>query len=245
MPVLGEKPMTDRLDHARDMVAAADRAGRLYMVSQSRRYFGGLFALRDLVTRLGGAELLDCAFFRAPHFGGFRDTMASPLLLDMAIHSFDAARFVTGAEPVSVWCEEWNPTWSWYRGAACATAVFEMTSGRFTYRGSWCSGGRPTSWNGEWRATGALGTATWDGEGTPVAQVMGEPDGGLERQLSELQVSVPEVPPETAGSLEDFLSALDTGSTPMGECHDNIRSLAMVLAAAESARRGERVRVEW
>jgi predicted dehydrogenase len=55
---------------------------------------------------------------------------------------------------------------------------------------------------------------------------------------------VPDVPPDTAGSLEDFLRALDTGSTPMGECHDNIRSLAMVLAAVESARRGQRVQVE-
>jgi predicted dehydrogenase len=46
-----------------------------------------------------------------------------------------------------------------------------------------------------------------------------------------------------AGSLRDFLHALDTGSTPMGECHDNIKSLAMVFAAIDSAATGQRVPV--
>ena len=31
------------------------------------------------------------AFFKAPHFGGFREQMAYPLLVDMAIHQFDLA----------------------------------------------------------------------------------------------------------------------------------------------------------
>jgi len=44
-----------------------------------------------------------------------------------------------------------------------------------------------------------------------------------------------------AGSLRDFLNALETGATPMGECHDNIKSLAMVFAAIESARTRQRV----
>jgi predicted dehydrogenase len=44
-----------------------------------------------------------------------------------------------------------------------------------------------------------------------------------------------------AGSLRDFLNALQTGVTPMGECHDNIKSLAMVFAAIESSATGQRV----
>jgi predicted dehydrogenase len=45
------------------------------------------------------------------------------------------------------------------------------------------------------------------------------------------------------GSLEEFLSALDTGATPHGECRDNFQTLAMVFAALESSRTGERVSV--
>ena len=40
------------------------------------------------------------------------------------------------------------------------------------------------------------------------------------------------------GALADFVAAVRTGSVPPGECHDNIRSLAMCHAAVESAERG-------
>ena len=39
------------------------------------------------------------------------------------------------------------------------------------------------------------------------------------------------------------LHALKTGTTPMGECHDNIKSLAMVFGAIESAKTGRRVEI--
>lgn len=35
--------------------------------------------------------------------------MDHPLLLDMAVHAFDAARWFLGADPVGVYCEEFNP----------------------------------------------------------------------------------------------------------------------------------------
>lgn len=79
--------------------------------------------------------ILTADFFIGAHFGGFRDAMPSPLLLDMAIHTFDAARYLSGADPLAVYCDEFNPAWSWYAGNACATAIFEMTGGlRYVYR---------------------------------------------------------------------------------------------------------------
>jgi predicted dehydrogenase len=96
VPVLGEKPMADSMERARAMVAASERAGKLYMVSQSRRYNAQLQALRRLIVEhIGDLGLLNADFYIGPHFGGFRDTMASPLILDMAIHTFDAARYLT------------------------------------------------------------------------------------------------------------------------------------------------------
>ncbi len=246
LPVLGEKPMADSMEWARAMVAASERAGKLYMVSQSRRYHPGLAALRELIAEyVGPLGILNVDFYLGPHFGGFREAMASPLLLDMAIHTFDAARYLSGADPVAVYCEEFNPDWSWYAGASCATALFEMSEGlRYTYRGSWCAEGRATSWEGEWRAVGAGGTATWDGQGMPVAEVVVGREGFL-RAVEERQGNVP-VWEHTgiAASLRDFLHALKTGAVPMGECHDNIKSLAMVFAAIESAATGRRVAIE-
>jgi predicted dehydrogenase len=241
--VLGEKPMAASLAQARAMVAASERMGRLYMVSQSRRYATGLRALRELVAeRVGTLGILHSDFSIGAHFGGFRDAMPSPLLLDMAIHTFDAARFLSQTDPVAVYCEEFNPGWSWYAGNASATAIFEMSNGlRYTYRGSWCSEGLHTSWESSWRAVGPRGCAVWDGHGMPEAEVLRGP-GGFHSQMERIVASdATAAPSGIQGALADFLHALDTGATPMGECHDNIKSLAMVFAALESAAKRERV----
>ena len=247
VPVLGEKPMAHTMEAAREMIAASERSGKLYMVSQSRRYEGRLQAFREQIqANLGTVGILNADFYIGAHFGGFRDEMDSVLLLDMAIHSFDQARYLLGdADPVSVYCEEFNPSWSWYKGDASATALFEMADGvRFTYRGSWCAEGLASSWECDWRAVGANGTAKWDGTGAPVVQTVLAPDGFLSKMSEVSPAELPQnVASGIAGSLRDFVDALKTGKTPMGECHDNIKSLAMVFAAIESAKTGQRVPV--
>jgi predicted dehydrogenase len=247
LPVIGEKPMAHSMEAAREMVAASDKAGKLYMVSQSRRYNPALRAYRRLIEKTAGRlEILNADFYIGAHFGGFRDEMDHVLLLDMAIHSFDEARYLLDdAKPVSVYAEEFNPSWSWYRGAACATCLFELENGvRFTYRGSWCSEGLHTSWECEWRGVGAGGTALWDGHGKlQGAKVTGSEGFHHETVTTDEPIVSEEVAGGIEGSLGDFLNALDTGSTPHGECHDNIHSLAMVFAAIESATTGRRVAI--
>jgi predicted dehydrogenase len=245
IPVIGEKPMAHSMEAARAMVAASEKTGTLYMVSQSRRYDASIAAYRRLIAgQCGTLGILNADFYIGAHFGGFRDEMDSVLLLDMAIHTFDQARFLSGADPVAVYAEEFNPSWSWYKGGASAVCLFEMTGGlRFTYRGSWCSEGRHTSWESEWRAVGAGGTATWDGHRAIHAERVVQASG-FHSSFEKIDATPAEgIAGHIAGSLRDFLNALETGCTPMGECHDNIKSLAMVFGAIESARTGQRVRI--
>ena len=247
VPVLGEKPMASSLAEARAMVAAAEQAGLLYMVSQSRRYDGRIQAFRQLIDdTIGAPEILNADFYIGAHFGGFRDEMPNVLLLDMAIHTFDAARYLLhDPQPLAVYCAEFNPSWSWYRGASSATAIFEFGGGvTFTYRGSWCAEGRHTAWESEWRAVGPNGSATWDGRQGLVAERVGERGGFLSTMIRHEAVPLAGVAEGIAGSLRDFVQARRTGTVPHGECHDNIRSLAMVFAAIESARTRQRVVIE-
>ncbi|AKH82098.1 oxidoreductase [Streptomyces sp. CNQ-509] len=242
LPVLGEKPLAVTLPEALRLAAAAELAGELFMVSQSRRYHPHLFAFKQQAGRLGRLGILTTEFFRAPRFGGFRDTMDHPLLLDMAIHPFDTARWLLDAEPVSVRCEEYNPGWSWYAGAAATTAVFEMTgNSRYVFTGSWCSPGLETSWNGAWRLSGEHGSITWNG-GRPTAVEM-TPEPGVDRAAGRAQTTA-EPMKGVAGSLAAFVHALRTGTVPMGEVHDNVMSLAMVTGALESALTDRRIRVD-
>ncbi|GAA1541437.1 putative dehydrogenase [Microbacterium ginsengiterrae] len=233
VPVLSEKPITPTVSEAIRLAALSRAAGVLVATSQSRRHSRGIRAFRRALADAGGAEQLGTVFFQNPRFGGFRDRMPHPLLVDMAIHSFDQARFLLDREPVSVYCEEFHPSWSWYDGGAAAEAVFQFEGGaRFSYSGSWCADGLTTSWNGSWRGSAAHGSADWDGEagvrtqdreGEPVALAL---DAGLEG---------------LDAALDEFVVALEGGQRPSGEIDSNIRSLAMVEAAVASAESGRRV----
>ncbi|HEX7210343.1 MAG TPA: Gfo/Idh/MocA family oxidoreductase [Propionibacteriaceae bacterium] len=233
LAVLCEKPLADTLAAALSMIAAAEVGGRLLMVSQSRRYWRNLDALRGQIARLGRLGLVQCTFFKAPHFGGFREEMAYPLLKDMAIHQFDLARDLIASEPEAVYCESFNPAWSWFAGDAAAQAVFEFAGGtRFAFTGTWCSPGLETSWNGSWRVSGEGGTATWDGDHPPVAEAAdGTPIPAVLGTGSE----------QIAGSLAEFVAALRAGSVPAAEAHSNMMSLAMVEGAIRSTQTRRRV----
>lgn len=242
LPVLCEKPVAPTVSEALSLVAAAEVSGELLMISQSRRYYRSLAEFRELIGTIGEVGIVSTDFFKAPHFGGFREEMDHVLLVDMAIHAFDVLRYLLDQEPVSVYCEEFNPAWSWYDGNASASAIFELSDGaRYVYNGSWCSDGFETSWNGSWRVNGSKGTVLWDGECSPTVDYAGtEPLPGA--AASE---SVPvDTPEEIAGSLAEFIHALRTGDVPSGEVHENVLSLAMVEAAVRSAETGQRIRFE-
>ena len=240
--VLGEKPMAETLADARVMVAAAKEAGRIYAVSQNYRYALGVGRFRQMLPDIGSVTTLHSDFFLAHPAGGFRDRLVYPLLFDMAIHTFDTARFLLDSDPVSVFCHSWNPAGSWYPGAASAACIFEMSNGAvFTYRGSWCAEGLRTDWNGTWRAIGNRGTVVWDGASAPHGEVVASVDGPMSRPLN----APPEVEQaaDVQAVIREFVGCVAAGTAPQTVCTDNIKTLAMVLGAMESSQKGERVTI--
>jgi predicted dehydrogenase len=244
--VLGEKPLADSMEHARKMVVAAGAAGKLYAVMQNRRYDPNIRRLKHLLEggKLGPLTTLNCDFYIGAHFGGFRDHMKHVLLLDMAIHTFDAARFICGADPVSVYCKEWNPAGSWYDQDASAVAIFEMSNGVvYTYRGSWVAEGLRTTWESDWRVIGQQGTARWDGGTAIQAQAIAE-SGGFLSTYADLDIPADPFSDKIDGHkgiIRDFVACVRNGATPDTICTDNIKSLAMVFGAIESAETGKLV----
>jgi predicted dehydrogenase len=250
--VLGEKPMSDSLDNARRMIRAAEESNRLYAVVQQRRYDSHIISLRSFLKsgQIGPLTTVNSDFFLGAHFGGFRDHMPHVLLMDMAIHTFDAVRFLAGADPVSVYCKEWNPDGSWYDRDASAVAIFEFSNKMvYTYRGSWCAEGLHTTWESDWRIIGQQGTVKWDGNDKIIAQRVKE-TGGFFSQFEELTIQPASLAQEQlghSGIIREFLNAVTTGQTPQTICTDNIKSLAMVFGAIESAQtdRTVEIRVDW
>lgn len=246
--VLGEKPLSDTMVTAHEMVGAARAAGKLYAVMQNRRFDANILRLRQFLASgaIGEVTTVDSSFYIAAHFEGFRLQMEHVLLLDMAIHTFDAARLITQADPVAVYCHEWNPPNAWMAHGGSAIAIFEMSDRIvYSYHGSWCGEGMETPWEAEWRIIGTKGTVVWDGAAGMRAQVFGGQTEGVRSVLSDVEIPPLATPPlghGHAGVIRDFVRCVREGGTPQTIASDNIKSLAMVFGAIESA--GKRARVE-
>lgn len=246
--VLSEKPMATSLAEGAALIDLAAENGRIHAIIQNRRFISGVRRMRRFVESgaIGDITAIHCDFFLAPHFGGFREEMQNVLLLDMAIHTFDAARFVADKKPLAVYCVERNPKGSWYWHGASANATFEFADDVvFTYRGSWCAEGERTSWESQWRLVGSKGMLSWDGEDTFRAAVAGK-EPGLLHGFTPVEVPAPANDEETHGHasvIADFIKAIRTGKRPETASSDNIRSLAMVFGAIESAKTGKRIEI--
>lgn len=246
--VLTEKPMAPTLESARAMVEQAKAAGRVHAVVQNRRYVPGVRRIRQLIESgaLGQVTSINCDFFVGAHFGGFREQMENVLLLDMAIHTLDAARFMAGTAPKAVYCLETNPRGSWYAHGAAANAIFEFEDDIvFNYRGSWSAEGANTSWEAAWRIVGTKGTLLWDGYDKFEAHRVAGTEGFL-RPLEPLDVPEMSSRAKTEGHasvIADFLDAIEGGAQPETAGSDNIKSLAMVFAAIESAKLKQHVSI--
>ncbi|NHN30216.1 Gfo/Idh/MocA family protein [Paenibacillus agricola] len=245
--VFGEKPMAASMEEARAMIAAAEAADRTYAIMQNRRYTKEMMAFRDLVQSggIGEAGFITADFFLALHNGKFRETMDNPLLLDMAIHTFDQSRFITGKDPVSVYCHEFNPAGAFYKGNAAAICLFEYEDGSvFSYRGYYNAEGAATSWESSWRVVGSEGTAIWDGRTAPYAEkAAAESDPAAfvyqhERLVADLTWTGKE---RHDGCLDDMFAALNEGRAPSTVCTDNIKSVAMAYGAVQSAKEGRKI----
>lgn len=247
--VLSEKPMAASLEAGRSLIEKAASVGRVHAVVQNRRFIDGVRRIRQLIESgaLGDLTALHCDFFIGAHFGGFREEMDNVLLLDMAIHTFDAARFMSGATPQAVYCLESNPRGSWYGQGAAANAIFELEGGIvFNYRGSWCAEGANTSWESAWRIIGTKGTLLWDGADRFEAGVVAN-DTGFLRDITPIEVPLAPDGDDTHGHasvLAEFLDAIDEGRSPETAGTDNIKSLAMVFGAIESAKTRQRVTIQ-
>ena len=247
--VLGEKPMSDNIETAKAMVAAAQKSGKTYAVIQNRRF---ITSIRRLVNALragiiGDITAVHSDFYLSIDFGAtnFRATMPHVLINDMAIHTFDAARMIMNADPISVYCEEWNPKGSWYERDASAAAIFKMTNNiMYTYTGCWAATGNNTTWECSWRIMGDKGTISWDGADDFKCEILERKDG----QLVTTPIEIPEIDPigyeHHPGIINHFIESLRADKTPETISTDNIKSLAMVTGAIDSSIQGKKIEIE-
>ena len=235
--VLSEKPLADSLRNAKAIVAQAARSKRTYMVAQNYRFQAPTQTVKHYVQsgKLGDVGYAGISFHKGPHFGGFREEMAYPLVLDMSIHHFDMARCVFDADVKAVQATSINAPWNWNRGEATIMAQLELTSGVVVnYCGSWVSRGNETPWNADWRIDGSKGALIWEGD---VLTFSGSPSARRKVPM----VKWPVVHQDYV--LKAFAEYLDDGSEPETSGRRNLNSLAATYAVVRAAKQKRRVLV--
>ena len=250
LPVLSEKPLADTPAAAAAIVQKAHETGILHMVAQNYRYHIPLQTLKRALTSggLGRVGSVTVEFFKGPHFGGFREEMPYPLIIDMAIHHFDLLRFLLDSDPVAVFGRSWNPPWSWYKGDASASVSLQFGNGAVAaYNGSWCAGGQETSWNAHWRFECERGVVALREDQVYLQRRNDEllDQGGYSQykngELIEVEpVALAHV--AQAYLLHEFYEAVTQGKPAATTCQDNIKSLGIVFDVIKSFETGQPVR---
>jgi predicted dehydrogenase len=246
-----EKPLAGTVSDSIKIVEAAERSGCKLMVSQNYRFKRAPQTVKNVIKQNVVGELgsVYINFQKAPAFTGFRMEMEEPLITDMAIHHFDQIRGILGLEPVAITANSWNPKWSWFKGNAVSSVLFEMSNGAVvSYTGSWVSRGWETTWDGDWRIQGEEGEIRWANN-----QVIVKPNDifksvfmkGAVESNGELIVDLVQLEEEERwASLQEFATSITEDRDPESSGRENLNSLAMVLGAVESAKTGKKVYIK-
>ncbi|MBI4559324.1 MAG: Gfo/Idh/MocA family oxidoreductase [Candidatus Hydrogenedentes bacterium] len=230
LDVLCEKPLADNLRNAKTIVARAKKRARTLMVAQNYRYQPPTQTAKQFIEsgRLGDVGYVGVAFHKGPKFGGFRQEMAYPLVLDMSIHHFDMMRCTLGADVRSVQAASIYAPWNWNKGDATAMVQLEMENGGVVnYFASWVATGWETPWNAHWRFEGSNGVLLWENDTLHFS------NAPAQRQKLPL-VKMPSV--HQAFLIEEFARVLDEGREPDTSGQRNLNSFATTWAVVRAAK---------
>jgi myo-inositol 2-dehydrogenase / D-chiro-inositol 1-dehydrogenase len=244
MPMLCEKPISLDLALVDRALAAVDRAGVLFMVGFNRRFDPAHRSVRDAVAT---GEIGDVHLVRISS----RDPSPPPLeyarvsggiFLDMTIHDFDMARYVTGSEVVEVFARGATrivPELGELGDVDTAVVTLVHETGVLTV----IDNSRQAVYGYDQRVE-AFGSAGMAASGNPAAHtgIVLRADGSHAQPLPHFFLE--RYVPSYVHEWEAFLIALrDDGPSPVSAA-DGRAALVAGLAAGRSHREGRPVRVD-
>jgi predicted dehydrogenase len=240
--VLMEKPFAPTIAEAQQLVELAEQQRLILMISQNYRFIPTVEAVVPLVREqiLGRVSSVNIDFRRyannAPVETNPHYRIWHPLLADMSIHHFDLMRLVLGQDAVQVTCKLWNPSWSHFVSPPAGVATITFEDGTIVnYRGNWVSPVPYTNWSGEWSMECEKGEIFWTGRGERGDRVTLRSPG--EEKTSPVTLPTLQYA-DRSGSLHAFYEAVRTGVQPASSGRDNLKTLALMLAAIKSAETG-------
>jgi predicted dehydrogenase len=244
--VLCQKPAAPNLADAHEMIEAADRGGLALYINEMLRFCPWYRQSREALTRgrLGrvafarlfsrSAGFLEVGPERKVGFG-LRDFLMQQdrvLMLEETIHYLDVARFLFG-EPRSIYAaaDRLSPL---LRGEDVATVVLRHDGLTVLIEDSWSAHGPERSGMEIEGSDGCLFLSH-----SRLLELHSGASGRVEETWDYSGKSWPERRPGVfADVFRDFLDVIAEGKDRTAQARDNLRTLALTLAAYDAAAQG-------
>ena len=230
--VLCEKPIAADLADAERMLAYYQQHGGFLMIGDNYRYSPAFRACRRMLQsgELGGIHSVQCHFrHHHPDYSAFyHGQLAQPLLLDVAIHHLDVARYLMAEEPISTRCETWSAPYTWYQHRPASASIQSRMTGdmHFSYFGTLASPASTTDWNGDWEIECDRG----------VLRVAGSKLYLYDQPNAEpVAMPLDDQPESRIPMLKEAILALTEGRKAESDLTDNIKTYRWVLDAIRAS----------
>ncbi|UCF37811.1 MAG: Gfo/Idh/MocA family oxidoreductase, partial [Acidobacteriota bacterium] len=245
--ILAQKPLGTNVNEAREIVRLCEDAGIVLAVNQNMRFDQSVRACRSLLdSGILGEPVLATIDMRAiPHWMPWQERLGWCTLRIMSIHHLDTFRYWLG-DPDRVYAStrpDPRTRFAHSDGICLYILEYDQTGARASAWDDVWSGpareGAGEDISIRWRVEGtrglARGTIGWPSypERTPsTLDYTTVEDAGKWHQPRWDRVWFPDA---FAGPMGDLLTALETGGEPSISGQDNLRTMALVEAAYESA----------
>ncbi len=238
--VLCEKPLADTYENAVKMGAVIEETDGFVMISQNYRYHPLFRKAGEILQSnvLGKIYRIHCHFchYHPDASSYYHGKLEHPLLADVSIHHLDVARYLTGQEPLRVWCKEESAEYCWYGDRpASAGIITEMTGNIiFRYEGTLASPVSTTDWNADWEIECDYGVMQIS-QGKIILHK--STDGDEHATREEIMVEACEADSRIA-ALREACTALREHRKAETDYYDNLKTFGWVENAILSATTG-------
>jgi predicted dehydrogenase len=235
------KPMSNEWDTGVAMVRESQARGRKMVVAQQLRFHPIIMKIREIIQSgmLGQIGYIhqDAFFGKDGYSGSYPQPY--PLLVQGAIHFFDYLRWVLDQEPLSVWADCWDPSWTKGFGSHCAYVTFVMSGKCHVCFRSIATDADHSNWTCDWRIEGDKG----------ILKVINDHIYLNEEEISVAwedgsDISDLGLPLLNKIVFENFIDYLERDEEPGFSGRNNLKSLEMAFGAIKSSQTGQKYNIE-
>lgn len=256
---LVEKPLTEDMEEAIDLVREADERGLQMMVGMNFRYLPSHQKIRQVIgdEELGKPSFAQFTYIR--HRDGRRAdlnkyclTMEQPMLLEQSVHHLDLMRYCYDREVKWVQADTWNPSWSTYEDDSNVSVLLGFEDGlHVNYLGTWTAAWN--QFNFQWRTDCSGGLLLQKRQFSDLHKVEFKPALGMSgvRFKDEAEPLVPVDVAEAEAFVDDtrlllarFVEALQQEKPVETSGKDHLKTLALVIACIEAAKTHKRIEMD-